>query len=259
MKLGETTMSLVNDVWDLMKMRKRLFLLPPIIWMVILGIFVLLFGPDQYLNQRCRYINNEQELIAIRNNLMTAAAGNDLRAVHRLLREESKLVDDFSISGRTPLAQAASRGYFQVVRLLLEKGTDVNSRDSTGSTALMCAAGHGHLDIVRLLIDNGADVNLMNPGYVTALGIAESNHRIEVVRYLYALGMGTEVDARDKYGRTALILAARQGRADSVKELLKKGADVNSRLSSGETALKLASQYGHNQIVELLKARGAQE
>jgi uncharacterized protein len=143
--------------------------------------------------------------------------------------------------------------------LLLKKGTDVNSRDSTGSTALMCAAGYGHLDIVRLLIDNGADVNLMKPGYVTALGIAESNHRTEVVRYLYALGVGSEVDARDKYGRTALILAARQGCSDSVREILRKGADVNAKLSSGETALKLASQYGHNQIVELLKAYGAQE
>jgi hypothetical protein len=84
-------MSLVKEVWDLMKMRKRLFLLPPIMWMVILGISVLLFGTDRYLNQRF-HIHNEQELTAIRNNLMTAAARNDLRTVHRLLREDLNLL-----------------------------------------------------------------------------------------------------------------------------------------------------------------------
>jgi len=63
------------------------------------------------------------------------------------------------------------------------------------------------------------------------------------------------------YGRQgqALMNAASNNDFQQVQDLLDKGSDVNAKNSDGLTALMLASKSGHSEIVELLKAHGAKE
>jgi ankyrin repeat protein len=51
--------------------------------------------------------------------------------------------------------------------------------------------------------------------------------------------------------------AARKGDAAAVQALLDKGADVNARFRYGTTALFKAAERGHTEVVKLLLARGA--
>ena len=51
--------------------------------------------------------------------------------------------------------------------------------------------------------------------------------------------------------------AVRKGDAVSVTALLDKGADVNAKFRYGTTALFKASERGHTEIVKILLARGA--
>ena len=51
--------------------------------------------------------------------------------------------------------------------------------------------------------------------------------------------------------------AARQGDAAAVGALLDKGADVNARFRYGTTALFKAAERGHTEVVKLLLERGA--
>jgi len=57
-----------------------------------------------------------------------------------------------------------------------------------------------------------------------------------------------------------LIVAARTGNIEKVKELLAKGADINARekvVGEGHTALFNAASAGHTEVVKLLIEKGA--
>jgi ankyrin repeat protein len=64
------------------------------------------------------------------------------------------------------------------------------------------------------------------------------------------------VDARDKEGRTALMLAAGSGREWAVRLLLENEAAVNARDNGGETALMRAVSHGREDVVHLLLEEG---
>lgn len=61
------------------------------------------------------------------------------------------------------------------------------------------------------------------------------------------------------YNGQDLIDAAQRGDISSVKSLLNKGADMNAKNKNGWTASMLASKNGHTEIVQLLKKAGAKE
>lgn len=63
---------------------------------------------------------------------------------------------------------------------------------------------------------------------------------LEAVRT--ALESGTDVDARDPFGRTALMRAAATGQLDVLEELLERDADVHATSADGRTALMFAAE-----------------
>lgn len=72
-----------------------------------------------------------------------------------------------------------------------------------------------------------------------------------------ALQNGAEVDARDAYGRTALIEAAMHGQREAAELLIERGADVNCADCCGRTPLFSAVSYGRVELFELLLRQGA--
>ena len=74
------------------------------------------------------------------------------------------------------------------------------------------------------------------------------------------LAKGADVNARDKFGWTALMYATdsvTKDSADVVGQLLAKGAHVNVRNKDGMTALMYASWEGNAKVVKQLLAHGA--
>ena len=65
---------------------------------------------------------------------------------------------------------------------------------------------------------------------------------------------------KNKYGRTPLYYAAKEGHTDIVRILLEAGAEVNAAVFKfGWTPLRGAARYGHTDIVEALRKAGATE
>lgn len=73
-----------------------------------------------------------------------------------------------------------------------------------------------------------------------------------------ALAEGYKPDARDAQGRTALMYAAFNGHTAIVRMLINAGADVNARDKNGSTALMFAASGPFPQTVQLLIDSGAQ-
>jgi len=71
------------------------------------------------------------------------------------------------------------------------------------------------------------------------------------------LKRGANVDARDRYGQTGLMLAAHSGHRDVVAALIEHGADLNVTAKFGLSAVMLAVVAGHPQVARLLARAGA--
>jgi len=65
------------------------------------------------------------------------------------------------------------------------------------------------------------------------------------------------IEARDRFGRSALHLAARHGNLDVVKSLINRGADVGAQDESGQTPLHLALREDYVDVALALISAGA--
>ncbi|XP_036887876.1 ankyrin repeat domain-containing protein 29 isoform X4 [Sturnira hondurensis] len=113
-----------------------------------------------------------------------------------------------------------------VVCTLLERLlvlTAAGQKETPLANAAFWAARRGNLALLRLLLNSGR----------------------------------VDVDCRDSYGTTLLMVASYAGHIDCVRELVLQGADINLQREDGGTALLAASQYGHRQVVDTLLKHGA--
>ncbi len=87
------------------------------------------------------------------------------------------------------------------------------------------------------------------------LHLAALQGNVEVVRQ--HIRSGTDLDARDAYGSTPLMIAATFGRAGVAEALIDAGADLHIRNNDGGTPLHAAAFLCRTEIVALLVNRGA--
>lgn len=81
--------------------------------------------------------------------------------------------------------------------------------------------------------------------------------RGDVQAVLDLLGRGADIDARDRYGQTALMLAALAGHHEVVETLIAHRAKLNITAKFGLSALMLAIVAGHTEVARLLAQAGA--
>ncbi len=101
--------------------------------------------------------------------------------------------------------------------------------------SLHVAALQGNIDAIRQHIKAGSDLNEKDMFGSTPLIIAATFGKIEVARAL--IEAGADLNLRNNDGSTALLIAAFLCRTEIVKALLDKGANKYLRNNAGRTAL----------------------
>ena len=105
-------------------------------------------------------------------------------------------------------------------------------------------------------ISNGSHMTRDESGQ-TPLMTASSLCRIEIAKDLMHKMSKLQLNARDKDGNTALIIASESRCWTIVKELVDKGVFVNARNNQSESAYQKSIQNGDNYLAGLLKGAGA--
>ena len=87
-------------------------------------------------------------------------------------------------------------------------------------------------------------------------GWEDAIKRGDVHDVLDLLDRGADVNARDRHGQTALMLAAHAGHRHVVEALIAHRADLNTTAKYGLSALMLALVAGHAEVALLLVDAG---
>jgi hypothetical protein len=189
------------------------------------------------------------------NPLVRAVMNDDLEEVKvRVLMRARINVRDKAYDGMSPLHAAVQNGNVDIARYLLENGAKVNIRDFEKRTPIMMLDDDASVEMAQLLISYGAKLKLVDKERNNALHhIAENGVESEVFRYLISAGI--DVNAVNKEGKTALMLAAENSENDIVNLLLESGANAASTTRDGKTAWDLADSES---VRSVLVAYGAQ-
>lgn len=192
------------------------------------------------------------------------ADGQGWAALHQLARTRRGL--DVN---RYPWPEATgTMSGLELARKLVKAGADINKkmtrkiRDDVrnnfgpGATAFAMAAKASDLDLLKVLLELGADPNIRNINETTPLMAAcgvemfnpgEDTHddqeTIEVTKFL--IGLGAPVNAKNKYGESALLGATARGPIPLVQLLLDHGANFDVKDLFGWTPL-ISAEWGKN-------------
>lgn len=139
----------------------------------------------------------------------------------------------------------------EVVSYVLQ-GADPDTSNAAGTTLLMTAAANGNLRLVSDLLALRAMTTRYNRFGETALALAALNGHGEIVRLL--IDKGAPINSQ---GWTPLHYAVFNGHQDIVRYLIEHGANLNARAPNRHTPLMLAARNGHREIVRVLLAAGA--
>lgn len=121
------------------------------------------------------------------------------------------------------------------------------------------AVRRGSFKELRRLVAEGADIDARDEYGQTALMLAAVEGHAHVVEWL--VEHGAALDHTAKYGLSALMLAVVNGRVDVVRILVRRGADLALRGTgaprfAGKTARDLAVARGEPELVDILSSGG---
>ncbi len=181
--------------------------------------------------------------------LHKAAESGQTDVVRALIRAKAKL--DQKANGTTPLLVTIHNAHEECALELIQAGADASITGLGGRNVLMNAALTGQTRVVEALLAARADPNAKDKEGKTALMLANEQVKEPIVKLL--IDAGSDLSG---YKVLENIRAAYKGDVALVRQFLAEGVDVNAVYQNGASALMSAVKGGHAEVVRLLIESG---
>lgn len=126
----------------------------------------------------------------------------------------------------------------------------------TNQNQMFASLKEGNMEELKTCIKRGADICATSFNSQTALHFAAKGPSVHTVKFILDTSLGLLLK-KDVDGRSALHVAATNGRKLTVKCLLEKGMPIDDCDKQGFTALHLAAGNNHIDVIKLLLSNRA--
>jgi ankyrin repeat protein len=207
------------------------------------------------------YLNDLDLQRDLKSGVHKAIAAGNPKLV-RLLLALSVDVEERDTQGQTPLLHAVRRNREAIVKMFLEKGVNVEAEDADGLTPLAHAVLKNNEILVKSLLEKGAKIDVLRSigakrDLQGPINDAIDKENENVVRLL--LVMGVDIEERNWFRNTSLVMACWFGKSAIAKLLLEQGADMKACASQGMTVLHCAVCGENASLLTFLLDNGALE
>lgn len=174
----------------------------------------------------------------------------------RLLAQEPALIAARDGLGETALHYLSVENQIEGVQVLVANGAEINTLNDVGGTPLSEAASLGYVDLVKYLLSTGAQLHIEGQHAPTLHeAVRSGNH--EMVKAI--LEAGADVNEIASLDETALHVAAEEdGNVEIVQLLVAAGANLYAKRIFDETPLAVARRVGAEKVVKMLVRLGVQ-
>ncbi|KAK3254129.1 hypothetical protein CYMTET_36649 [Cymbomonas tetramitiformis] len=173
----------------------------------------------------------------------------DVEGIRKVVRGSSARRTSWNTkqNGDTPLSHAVRFGFETIVELLLEAGAKVNERNEAGFAPIHIAAQNGHCELVKKLLAVGASVSEAD----------EEKTLPPTMQMLQGRPYRPKKTPQRKTKSLPLHLAAENGHVATVALLMDLSRNLYKKDGADLTALELAAMNGHADVVEQLLCKPA--
>ncbi len=219
--------------------------------------------------------------------LMKATERNRVEVVSLMLTKKCAVpidVNKVNTAGNTALMIACEKNNHVIASLLLQHGADINRKNHSGYTALILAAEMDSFNCVNVLLSfpklglfrnkvgyiiehpvvvkrrslrrsSGCSSSSSSSSSVSSSSSSDAHLQYHQDSYTESTPPRVCVNDRNKFGKTALMMAAENGHKNIVKILCEdpeNPADINVQSNRNATALSLGAMKGRLDVVKYL-------
>lgn len=167
--------------------------------------------------------------------------------------EALNLIDIKDKHGNTPLHYACMFNNMPAIIALIRTGAKLNIVNNSSQTVLDCAAEGCNAGAVLELKDLIPKIGTV----IHSLQLLQKGIGIpEEVNFDWP-SVQLALNTKMENGNTPVLLAAKYGKLEEIRSLLKAGSGLNEQNNDGDTALMFAAAHGRLEVVKLLIEEGS--
>ena len=200
-----------------------------------------------------RYLTKKQ--IGFTPNQFVSYAVNSDTAKMTLFLQASFEIDQPADNGNNAVAIAANKGNMMVLNYLFDHGAKANVQNGNGEMILDNAVMMGNKDVVVRILEQLKKEGVNPQNFGTAVIIAAKTGKADILEVLADAGAPLETRGPDGY--LPIHWAVKSGNYDAMMFLIDKGADVNAKCGQGYSVLDWATNEGYTRLIKALKKAGA--